>query len=771
MKKRSLLVCCLLTGTFNNAITLKTVTDYAEKMPEYPPATKVWGNTDFTLFHNKHLPNTLISWLDSWGYRFHDFFTIGYFKELLEKTIEAKKANRQINTIASRLQCNENSSIILISSLRGHFHRLVRTLTWLNKEGLIDEKLKLRKDIYLLFNAYSINGSAYALETLTLIMALLDLNPDNCFMTRSRQELNNHWNDFALNREIKTRAQSFDVVELRKELNTFFSSLPKAIYIAISSQPQDFMKISSNFDEGDIMDEAHIHELFNTDNKEPLVFFNQEQANESTKPITLRVDINSDNLYLEPAGIFGLSFVEHNLETSYWNILPAIFPNDSPDVTSAIDSYTLITLKKSLRTSLISFWQRNENSMDFATKATFNLMTGTTTVGTRNETPLTNPINIGSTMSLISGVPHIGNEIKQGMMNRINAENNSGGIQGRLVKSNIYNDDYSPNMALQNIQKLIKESIDLILFPVGSPTLSLYFDYVKNNTISVFFPITGASIFRTSTAPGIMHLRPTYDEEIYFLLEYLTTTIGAKKFAFFYQNDSYGIGAAEAAHAELKKREGTSWIDLAYTRGTVNFEQQVKEIRSYQPDAIGFFSTAQAGRLLILQMGIEQCVNKYFFAISFIAEKPFQYFIEANGLRFICGSPVPNPLNSELPIAREYRKAMDNIKKSYDRFSFESYIGMSLFFDVAQKLNVPFTRESIMSALESLRHYSLKGLFFTFNPKTRSLAESLWLVTDESSDWIEKRLDSIPAAPTANDTIPEVQPLIEKIPAQAGTSS
>ncbi len=745
MKRVSLFVCCLLTGTLNNAITLKTVTDYATGMPEYPAATKVWGNTDFTLFHNKNLPNTFISLLDSWGYRLHNFFTVGYFTEMLEKTVETKKATHQINTIASRIQCPENSSIIIISSLRGHFHRLVRTLAWLNKQGLIDEKLKLRKDIYLLFNAYSINGSAYALETLTLIMALLDLNPNNCFMTRSRQELNNHWNDFALNRELKIRAQYFDLATLKKKLDIFFSSLPKAIYVSINSRPQEFMKISSNFDEGDIVDESGIYELFNPDNKEPLVFFNKENISNSTKPVPLKVDINSDNLYFKPAGVFGLSFVEQNLETSYWNIFPAIFPNDSADVTTAIDSYALITLKKSLSSSLISFWQRNEHSMDFTTAGSLNLTTGTPTLGTESEKAVAAPINIGSTMSLINGVPHIGNEIKQGMINRINAENNNGGIQGRLVKSNIYNDDYSPNLALQNIQKLLAESIDLILFPVGSPTLSFYFDYVKNNTISVFFPVTGASIFRTPTAPGVIHLRPTYDEEIYFLLEYLTTKIGAKKFAFFYQNDSYGIGAAEAAHAELKKREGTSWIDLAYTRGTVNFEQQVKEIKSYQPDAVGFFSTAQAGRLLVLQMGIEQCVNKYFFAISFIAEKPFQYFIESNGLRFICSSPVPNPSNSELPIAREYRKTMDSIKKGYDRFSFESYIGTSLFLDVAQKLNVPFTRESIMKALEALQHYSFKGLSFSFNPNTRSLAESLWLVTDESPDWIEKKLDSIPA--------------------------
>lgn len=748
MNFRSILFCffIFLGNSAQATSTFDTVANYATRMPEYPPSIKIWGNSDFTEFHTKHVPNIFFSWLDSWRYGSHNFFTINYFQQTLEKALGQKKVAPHSSTIAARIRCPENSTLFIVSSLRGNMHRLIRTLTWFHKQGLIDSDLKLRKDIYLFFNAYSINGSAYALETLTLIMMLMDRNPDNCFLLRSRQELNNAWNDFSLKRELKVRAYQLDVNMLQKKLNLFFNSLPKVAYVCIDTHEQDFIKISSNLDQEDLVEETKIYDLFNSENKLPVAFFTTDDTSKSLNPPDIKAAINSESLYLKPKSQFGLIFAEQNLERTFWSIFPAISANDTSERTNMVDSYISIELKKSLDSSLISFWQQKKDTADFVKTDTFNLITGISTQVAQSNT-LSDPITIGSTMSLINGVPYIGGEIKQGMITRINAQNKSGGIQGHLIKSSIYNDDYSPNLALANIQKLLADSVNMILFPVGSPTLSLYFDYVKDNEISVFFPVTGASVFRLPTASGIIHLRASYAEEIHFLIEYLTKHIGAKKFAFFYQEDAYGTGSAQAAQKEVKKIEGASWLDLAYTRGTLNFEKQVKGIKEYQPDAIGFFSTAQAARLLILQLGIEQCTNKHFFANSFIAEKSFRFFIEANGLNFLSSSTVPNPVTSQLPIAQEYRQAMDEIKKPYDRFSFESYIGTSLFIDVAQKLNQPITRQSIMKALESLHAYTYKGLSFSFNPETRSLAQAIWLETAQHNEWIEKKLNN----PKIND--------------------
>lgn len=742
MNARSALIYffIFLGNSTHATITLDTITTYAARLPEYPPSIKVWGNSDFTEFHTKILPNTYFAWLGSWIPQSPVFFTIDFFQQTLEKALETKKNTPDISTIAARIRCPENSTLIIISSLRGNMHRLIRTLTWFNKQGLIDADLKLRKDIYLFFNAYSLNGSAYALETLTLIMMLMERNPDNCFMLRSRQELNNAWNDFSLKRELKVRAHQLDLNLAQQKLNLFFNSLPKAAYVCIDTHPQDFIKISSNFDQEDLVEETKIYDLFNAGNTIPLAFFHTNDTSKSVTPPDIKAAINSESLYLQPKSQFGLTFVEQNLERTFWSIFPAISANDTADQSNMVDSYASIELKHSLETSLISFYKQKKGTSDFTQSDTFNLITGIPLRSDGTVTPWLEPITIGSTLSLINGVPYIGSEIKQGMITRIHTQNSAGGIQGHLIKSSIYNDDYSPNLALENVQKLLAESVKMILFPVGSPTLSLYFDYVKNNEISVFFPVTGAAVFRLPTASGIIHLRAGYDQEIHFLIEYITKHIGAKKFAFFYQEDAYGLGSARAALKEVKKIEGASSLDLGYTRGTLNFEKQVKAIKEYQPDAIGLFSTAQAARLLILQLGIEQCTNKHFFANSFIAEKSFRFFIKSNGVHFISSSTVPNPLTSQLPIAQEYRKAMDEIKKPYDRFSFEAYIGTSLFIDVAQKLKQPITRENIMKALESLHEYDYKGFTFSFNPETRSLAQAIWLDTHDSQEWLEKKL-------------------------------
>lgn len=740
----SLSVCI---GHMTHAISLlDAITNYAHSMPEYPSiAKKIWGNSDFTEFHKQNAPNLFMSFLESWGYRSKDFFSITYFKQTIEDTIAQRNQKQFKRTIAVKIRCPENSKLIVFDSLRGNFHRLIRSLKWLQTQEVIDENLVLlKKNHYLFMSGYSINGSAYSLETLTILLLLINRNPDNVFLLRSRQELNNHWNDFGLKRALKVRvdyqAGPFADSLLIEKLNNIFDSLPKSAYVLPEFASNDYIEITSSLDESDEINTTMMGNFFDPDDIRSLAYLNEDQLEKTTKVPHIKASIKTENLDLRAQRIFGLVFMELSTKTAFWSIFPFFTPNDTSKAVHMNDAYVEVDIKSTLDTSVIKFVERETDKNDFTVTSSFNLVSGISTESPYVAATLQAPIAIGSTMSLINGVPYIGREIKEGMVTRITTENQLGGIHGHLLKTSIYNDDYSPELSLLNIKKLLDDSITLILLPVGSPTLKIYFDYVKNNTISVFFPVTGSSVFRIPPLEGIIHLRASYDDEIHFLIEYLTESLGLKKFAFLYQDDSYGQDSAAAAHKALQERKDTSWIDLAYTREAINFESQIKKIREYEPEAIGFFSTAQAGRLLILQMGVNEAINKHFFANSFIAEKSFRFFVKEFGLRFLFSSTVPDPVTSQTLIAQEYRQAMDTLKKTYDRFSFESYIGTDLFINVLKEIDEPITRQKIMNKLESLHDYNYKGLILDFDPLTRSLAQSIWLEMSNSPEWIEKNI-------------------------------
>ena len=94
------------------------------------------------------------------------------------------------------------------------------------------------------------------------------------------------------------------------------------------------------------------------------------------------------------------------------------------------------------------------------------------------------PFTIGSTMSLKKGVPILGQRVKRGLSTKINLANKKGGIKGKHIRATIYNDDYIPHLARQNVDHLLnKDDVDIILLPVGTPTLRSYEEYLKDGYI------------------------------------------------------------------------------------------------------------------------------------------------------------------------------------------------------------------------------------------------------------------------------------------------
>ena len=79
---------------------------------------------------------------------------------------------------------------------------------------------------------------------------------------------------------------------------------------------------------------------------------------------------------------------------------------------------------------------------------------------------------------------------------------------------------------------------------------------------------------------------------------------------------------------------------------------------------------------------------------------------------------------------------MDDRGFSYNTDSLESYINADLFIDAIEHLSAPFTKEKIINYFENMVDYKFKGLFLTFDPKTRGLTQPIWVLTIENK-WLQ----------------------------------
>lgn len=670
-------------------------------------------------------------------------YVSAFLTDLAQLTKSRKSATAAHNFVG-KLTCQPGTKIIIWSDLHSAFHSLVRDLQWLKAQNIIDDNLTITQpDYYFVFNGDSINRGPYGIASLYALISLMHANPEKVFYIRGKQERNKYWMNGVLKSELKIRTKNPHAAE--ELVANFFDTLPLALYVTEKKDGASFIRIShTGRDDTAIQEKTFSHELAKQ-SETALTFIPLDTKNivGNGQPDIIAI-IKTEDWRREARAKNGLGLLGQDQGATAWTIFSSPIQAHKELINFSYDAFGILTIKSPLQSSTITLYNQSATKKEgFHPVSSFSLQSATP-ISDENGINNKGAINIGSSMSLhVQGVPVMGQQTKRGMSARVNKANKEGGIHNNLIRTVVYNDDYSPRLTRTNVNRLLKkDNIDLILLPVGSPTLASYLDYIKENKLLVLFPITGGPQFRDPELAGLVHFRGTYEDEVRALVDYIYTEGAARKFAFFYQDDAYGKGPLEAAHQELKKKGITEWTDVPYQRNSVNFTKQANMIRDAQPEAIGLFATAQAAREVIRQIGIDFLTNKQLFGISFLGEESFRRYVKKHGLNVLFGAVVPNPKTSDLQIVKEYRAEMDKNGDPYDVFSLEGYIATSILLDAIKHIEPPVTKDKILKKLESYKEYKFKGLTLTFNPQRRDLARYIWLESGENKEWVQKDIKS-----------------------------
>ena len=726
--------------------TLTKLKEYVLAYSEYPPSdNNNWLDPDYTTFHQSITTNPLLRWTHKIGLRKKITWNEVNFHTLLKEVVDHRETQKLTGDTVVHIHCKPNTKIYVWSDLHGALHSLIRCLTSLQKQNIIDDTLKITQaDTYFVFNGDSINRSAYNLETLNVLLNLLEKNPDNVFYIRGKHETKSYWQNFGLKRELKIRMAhlSEEAIPLASWINRLFNTLPLAIYLSVDKKPSELIRISHVGRKNNIIDEEKMGNLFSTHIDSTITYHQLNNKKDRTSPIDIKVIIKTEDWMKEQRASNGLGLLDQDKGATAWAVLSSPTIAHRKYYNFFYDAFAVITVGSSVDTTPITLYRNNlKTEENFALYQTYNIVTaiakGTPTYKQKRK----KDFFIGSSMALELGVPIMGQRTKRGMSVAINQTNQTGGINGHQLRTIIHNDDYVPYLTRQNINGFIKKDINTILLPVGSPTLNSYLDYIRKQQIAVLFPITGGPQFRAPDLKGLIHWRATYNDEVQALINYLVTEYNTYKFAFFYQDDAYGQEPVKAAHETLKSLGITEWVDIPYTRAAIDFTKQAQIIEEKQPDAIGFFSTGQATQELIRQIGIPTLTNKQLFGISFLGEQPFRRFIKQHGLEVLFGAVVPNPYTSELEIVKNYRTAMDANNHPYDIFSLEAYITTNILADILKKIGKTPTKDNIIKYIETLKNYTFKGLTLTFDPQRRDLAQYVWIETGKNVQWIQQEIN------------------------------
>lgn len=329
----------------------------------------------------------------------------------------------------------------------------------------------------------------------------------------------------------------------------------------------------------------------------------------------------------------------------------------------------------------------------------------------------------------------LGIELFRGAQAYFDLVNARGGINGRKIVVQFYDDDYNPVPAIRNTIKLVEQDDVCCLFNyVGTPTVTRVLPVIKHfnydKPVYLFFPFTGAQPQREFPYEEyVFNLRASYRQETWGLVHNLYMT-GRTRIAVLYQADAYGRSGWDGIRKALAEKELSIVAEATYRRGASfsdSMKQQVEILAEAKPDAIISVGTYEASAAFIRDArdaGVDVPICNLSFVGSENMLELLQVLEKQTGRNYtrnlVNTQTVPSYEDTTLPAVVEYRKAMTGnppsmpegfgkgyVPLKFSFISFEGFLNAKVMTEILEKLDQRQYNGNIYAATLSIRNLDI----------------------------------------------------------------
>jgi len=328
-------------------------------------------------------------------------------------------------------------------------------------------------------------------------------------------------------------------------------------------------------------------------------------------------------------------------------------------------------------------------------------------------------VRVGQFAALSGPAAELGKRMQLGILAHFTAINAAGGINGRKLKLISRDDSYEPEKAAAAVKALIEEEkVFALIGSVGTPTTLAAVPAINAASIPLIGPFTGAQALREPFNRNLFHVRASYFDETERIVQHLST-VGITKIAVFYQNDSYGKAGLEGVMRALSKRNLKPAAAVTVERNSVDVTGSLAEILKVSPEAVIQISAYKSSAALIKQAKAKSYGGQ-FFNVSFVGSKALAEELGADSIGVSISQVVPFPYIPSSAIVREYQQRMtESGNKEFDFSSMEGFLAAKVFTEGLRRAGTKnLSRDSFITALESLRDYNLGGFSVNYSEKS-----------------------------------------------------
>ncbi len=231
MKRYLLLSILFCFGNIESFSSLDQARLYAATIPEYPVSDSDNLETpDFTTLYNSLQPSWWRRLAHSIGITKKSYWNPASVLPLLKKVHKNYESIKKPED--KHITVNPKTKLIVVGGLHGAFHSALKILTDLQQKDLISNTLLLKPNTYFIIIGNAIDYSAYSLETIALLLALMDKNPEQVIYLAGFHELKKAWHDYGLKKEITQRVPG-DEQNITTAIDSLVSVLPQRLWVTL----------------------------------------------------------------------------------------------------------------------------------------------------------------------------------------------------------------------------------------------------------------------------------------------------------------------------------------------------------------------------------------------------------------------------------------------------------------------------------------------------------------------------------------------------------
>jgi ABC-type branched-subunit amino acid transport system substrate-binding protein len=327
-------------------------------------------------------------------------------------------------------------------------------------------------------------------------------------------------------------------------------------------------------------------------------------------------------------------------------------------------------------------------------------------------------IVLGQSAAFSGPAAQLGIQMNVGARLCFDMANAAGGVHGVPIELRTLDDGYEPDRCKANTEAFIRDDVFALFGYVGTPTSLAALPLVNESKVPFFGPFTGAEALREPFSRPVFHVRASYYDETALIVRQLTA-LDLRKIAVFYQNDAYGKAGLEGVRRALKPL-GLEPVALGTVeRNTVDVARAVQEIVPQRPDAVVQISAYKSCAAFIREAR-KAGYGGTFYNVSFVGTQALADELGREARGIMVSQVMPFPFSTTTPISREYldavAKAGPGVQPNYS--SMEGYLAAKVLLEGLRRAGRNATRESLVTALESIHNTSFGGFNVSFSPRS-----------------------------------------------------